>query len=63
MICDESGDVVALSHHVTFVPGAERYLSARRKLTGKHSKLWSSLVDSHVVFFGAQQLPCHYMRI
>lgn len=31
VVMDEGGDVVALSHHVCFIVGAERNTSARRK--------------------------------
>lgn len=40
VILDESGDVVALSHHVTLVLGAERNMAKRRKVEGQEgSKL------------------------
>jgi hypothetical protein len=39
VICDESGDIVALSHHVTFVLSAARNMASRRSAMPMENKL------------------------
>ena len=39
VVLDEEGDVVALSHHISLVLGAERNMAQRRKTEGEASKL------------------------
>ncbi|KZF24623.1 hypothetical protein L228DRAFT_245601 [Xylona heveae TC161] len=39
VILDETGDIVALSHHVCLILGAERNMAARKKNTNRETKL------------------------